>query len=634
MYSLFRGFVETINKQSIRKFKNVEKLPSLKDVRHKDSYAGILNYNTVLIDIDDQEESERLFDIVEDLKLNCRVYQTTRGKHFLFLNDENIERNGNKLFAASGFICDVKIGSKNSYSVLKQNGVERDIIYDICPDDEYQTIPKWLVPIRTKNKPDFSVMKEGDGRNQELFNYILILQNNNFSKDEIRECIRIINTYVLPESLDEKEIETILRDESFLKESFFDSKGRFLHSKFGDFLIAEHKIIRINGKIHYFSDGVYVSENIESLMLRHLKQLRRSQRQEAKSYIEMRINQNTLSHDQNYIAFKNGLYNLKDKQLEDFKSDVIVTNKIPHDYNQRAEPNITDDVLNRLACGNHAIVDLLAEVIGYLFFRRNELRKAFMLLGPKHNGKSTFIFMLQTMLGADNYSTLDIEDFNHEYKAAECFSKLANLGDDINDNFIRAAGTFKKIVSGDAITVNIKYENPVKFNPYCKLIFSGNTIPRLGKGYDADAIIDRLIIIPFNADFSKQNTSDFDPFIKDKLRTEKAQERLIKIGIDGLHRVLKNNSFTIPDQSKDELEEYEKILNPTTVFIELNKDRIVNHSTQKIYDHYKTWCIDEGIKAISHAQLSRIINKELGLETMLKRIDGKPTRIFAEKERK
>ena len=94
MYSLFRGFVETINKQSIRKFKNVEKLPSLKDVRHKDSYAGILNYNTVLIDIDDQEESERLFDIVEDLKLNCRVYQTTRGKHFLFLNDENIERNG------------------------------------------------------------------------------------------------------------------------------------------------------------------------------------------------------------------------------------------------------------------------------------------------------------------------------------------------------------------------------------------------------------------------------------------------------------------------------------------------------------------------------------------------------------
>ena len=36
-----------------------------------------------------------------------------------------------------------------------------------------------------------------DGRNQSLFNYILTLQSNDFSKEEARETIRIINQFVL-----------------------------------------------------------------------------------------------------------------------------------------------------------------------------------------------------------------------------------------------------------------------------------------------------------------------------------------------------------------------------------------------------------------------------------------------------
>ena len=56
-------------------------------------YAGILATNTILVDLDDGEQAEILMKIVEALQLNCRVYQTTRGKHFLFTNTqaENIQ---------------------------------------------------------------------------------------------------------------------------------------------------------------------------------------------------------------------------------------------------------------------------------------------------------------------------------------------------------------------------------------------------------------------------------------------------------------------------------------------------------------------------------------------------------------
>ena len=64
-------------------------------------------------------------------------------------------------------------------------------------------------------------METGDGRNQKLFNYILTLQANDFTKEEAKECIKIINKYILLDPLDEKELDTILRDDAFQKPVFF-----------------------------------------------------------------------------------------------------------------------------------------------------------------------------------------------------------------------------------------------------------------------------------------------------------------------------------------------------------------------------------------------------------------------------
>ena len=630
MYQLFKGYVPTKDKKCTMTFKgkSSEELLNLRDASTLNEFAGILNDDTILIDVDDFDQSEILMQIVEDKQLACRVYRTTRGKHFLFKNGGRCEKNWIKQKLACGLQSDGKLGSRTSYSILKFDGKAREIIYDIYADEDYDTVPMWMLPIRSKI--DFLTMDEGDGRNQSLFNYILRLQSNGFSKDDVRECITIINKYVLKKPLEEKELASILRDEAFKTPSFYDGKT-FLHDKFGLYLISEYNIIKIGGVLHYFKNGVYVPANIEGLMIKHIQNLKQNQRKEVVAFMMAYITENTPVSSANFIAFKNGIYDLAADTLEPFSKDKIMTNLIHWNYNPDAYSELADDVLNKLACNDKKIRLLLEEVIGYTFYRRNELRKAFMLKGKRHNGKSTFLDMLAQLLGEDNVSALDLGDLSHEYKSAGLFGKLANLGDDIEDEFIPSAGTFKKIVSGDRINANVKFAAPIEFNPYCKLIFSGNTIPRLGRGRDSDAIIDRLIIVPFNASFNK-GTEGFTPFIKYQLRSEECMEYLVKIGIEGLKRVLAENAFTTTDSMDEALSEYAEALNPISTFFDEYGDKLLNEPTKKCYRLYDTFCYENAMKPVSHIEFSKAVKEHYDCEIKTLRYEGKPMKLFVKKE--
>ena len=103
---IFRGYVPTKDKQCLEKFKGRKRLNTLEDVADLDEYAGILGAEAILIDVDDAETSDLLFQIVQDFELKCRVYQTTRGKHFIFKNPEGlVEKSWTKKLGGIPSIC-------------------------------------------------------------------------------------------------------------------------------------------------------------------------------------------------------------------------------------------------------------------------------------------------------------------------------------------------------------------------------------------------------------------------------------------------------------------------------------------------------------------------------------------------
>lgn len=634
-YNLFKGYVPTKNKECTMAFKgkSSEQLQTLKTVSKLDEYAGILNDDAVLIDIDDEEQSNILMRIVEDKELLCRVYKTTRGMHFLFRNNNSIEKNKTHTLLACGLSADIKLGTRTSYSILKYDNHEREIIYDIFEDEDYQDVPKYLLPITSKKIP-FIDMKEGDGRNQELFNYILTLQSNDFSKEDAKETIEIINTYILKKSLEQSELDIILRDDSFKKPIFF-SKNVFLFDKFAKFLISEHHIIKLSDQLHIYKDGVYVTGNsiIESEMIKYIPSLNKQKRSEVLSYLDILASTHKKVSPANYIAFKNGIYNLDDDTLKEFDPNIIITNKINHDYNPNVYNNDADNMLNKLACNDKKIRLLLEEVVGYTFYRRNELRKCFMLKGKKSNGKSTFLSMLQNVLGDENVSNLDLKNLGEQFKTAELYSKLCNIGDDIEDEYIKNTSVFKKVVSGDPIVVEKKGLQPFTLKTYAKLLFSANAIPRMGKGKDNEAILDRIVIIPFDAKFSKED-DDFDPYIKYKLLQDECAEYLIKIGIEGLKRVLSNQQFTINEKIKEELKEFEEDNNPMLMFFNEIGDSMLNEPTKRCYQKYVDFCIENNTKRCSQISFSRQVNDFYKYTTTTKRVNGKTVKVFVKKEGK
>lgn len=624
----FKGYVRTKDKKCAEKFKNRTDFSTYDQIKDLDEFAGILSADTILIDIDDQEQSEIMMKMVEDNDILCRVYETTRGKHFLFKNS-TVDKCFTHTKLACGLTADIKVGVKNSYEVLKFNGVERPVIYDVVEGEEYQTIPTWMLPVKTS--ADFIGMDAGDGRNQALFNYILSLQSNGYGVEEARDCIRLINKYVLKDPLSDQELEVILRDEAFQQPVFYDGR-KFLHDQFGNYLINTKHIIRLDGELHIYKDGIYVSDlrEIEAAMIRLIPTIQRSKRQEVLSYIDVMANTEKTAASSDWIAFKNGVYNVKTDEFKEFTPDLIITNKIPWDYNPAADHELTDIIIENVACGDEEVMDLLEEMVGYCMYRRNELGKAFILTGSGSNGKSTFLNMLRRMLGRENISVLDLKQLSDRFSTVMMYQKLANIGDDISDEFVSDTSEFKKIVTGESISAEQKGQPKFNFDPYCKLLFSSNNIPRLGKGKDSKAIMRRLVIIPFNARFDKSDPN-FRPFIGDDLKSAEAMEYLIQIGLYGLKRVLRERSFTEPATVQKELVEYERENNPVMRFIdEMEADNwfVDGKSTGEVYSRYCEFCVSENLQPISKIAFSKQLAKQFGYVIKDQKINGKKFRIY------
>lgn len=623
MTELYRGFVKTRNKKCVEKFKDRNDLMNLEQAQQLDEYAGILAENIVLVDFDDETHAKIAFDIVREEQLNCVAVKTSRGVHLYFKCNEHTQNCRTGASLACGLKADIKLGSRNSYAICKFNGVEREAIYKTETLDE---IPPYFIPMKTP--VDFVNMENGDGRNQTLYNHILTLQSLGLSKDKIRLVLEIANDFVFDEPLSHSELEIIGRDEAFQKDSFFDG-STLAFEKFSRFLISECHIIKLNGQLYVYKDGVYVQGHkfIEAAMIKFIPRLTKSKRTEILEYIELIMVEETEPAPSNLIAFKNGIYDIVQDKMLPFDPKHIITNKINFDYNPNAKSELVKNTMRKISCNNEDIIMLLYEVAGYCLFRKSEMGKSFILTGSGANGKSTYLDMIRTMLGASNISSLDLSELCSEFKNSTIVGKLANIGDDISGNFIPDVSIFKKLCTGEAITFNEKFKTPYQSESYAKLLFSANEVPRMGKGRDSYAIKRRVVLVPFKARFTK-NDPDYSPFIKYELREPENIEYLIKMAVEGLKCVLENKEFTTCDAVEQEMEEYENQNNSVVSFLNNGDVKIENESVGEVYLAYSVYCRESNLQALSKIAFSKEIQKQANVVSRTTSVAGRSIRVF------
>ena len=595
-------------KQATHKFKDGVGAKSWDEVKDYDNIGLIVPAPFIVLDFDTVSDAKIMLNIVESLDLKCKVMKTTRGYHFWFRSEEPWKC-FKKTRLAIGIYSDCKSHSKNAYVVIKKDGQMREWIRS-CKSDEIQQVPEWLRPIlQVGNQFSFKGMKEGDGRNQELFNYIVYLQSKGFTRETIREAIHVINNYVFEEPLSDSEIKTIVRDDAFKSDEEIEQQRaermeKFAHNVFGDELINEFKIITVNGQLYIYEDGYYQQDEriIENKMIDIFPTILQRQRSEVLAYIRIKthLNQSDIKVNPYIINLKNTRLDLRTCNLLPFTSDAIEFDRIPVTYDPTAYNADLDKMLNRVFLSDREVLDLFEEMLGYCLIKHCDYQKGFMLYGNGSNGKSTILDLIKKFIGSRNYVSIELDKVTGKFETAELEHKLANIGDDINNKSMGDTGMLKKLFSGNSVLVQRKGERPFDLEPYAKHIYSCNEIPRSANDKTL-GFYRRWMLIPFNAVF-KTTDADYDPLIKEKIFTDNALSYLLNLAIKGAQRLIENKSFTEPTIVKEAMDEY-KIENSnvlTWIYDEnIGLLDVCKKPRDEVYTDFVNWCRMSNIKQIT-----------------------------------
>ena len=602
-----------------------------------DDVAVIVPKGYIVLDFDTTTDAEIMLKIVETLDLKCRVMKTTRGIHCWFKTTEEAPKCFTKSRLAIGIYCDRKSGGRNAYVKIKQDGKPRKWLKKI-PHDEIETVPKWLSPVSAPTNK-FSFVGMGDGRNQELFNYIVYLQTKGFKRQEIKDTIEVINSFVFSEPLSDNEISLICRDEAFKPDDVIaeqiekaeQKRSGWSHNEFGDELINAFNIITVNGQLYVYEDGYYQADEriIERKMIQLYPSIKQTQRNEVLSYIRIKthVNASTLKTNPYVINLKNTRLDVRTGKCLEFTPNAIEFDRIPVTYDPSAYCADLNKMLNRVFLCDTEVINLFKEMLGACLLKHNRYQKAFLLYGSGANGKSTVLDLIKRFLGSINYSTVSLEDVTGKFNKVLLYNKLANIGDDIDNVTIKDTGTLKKMIAGNAITVEHKGEKQFTIEPFATHIYSCNNIPR---SFDkSDGFYRRWIFIPFNAKFSIED-EDYDPLIEDKITTDTALSYLLNLALEGVKRLIKTGKFTEPESVLKALEDYRTDNSTVLSWIEdkgLEEDYFTENATDKIYSDFTDWCKVSGVKT-NNITGKKTFNKEIankfGFESKQKqRSDGK-----------
>lgn len=595
-------------KAPTHKFKDGQGTKTWEEAKDFDNVAVVVPKGYVVLDFDTTSDADIMLSIIDALNLKTRVIKTTRGIHCWFKSPEEEPKNFIKQRLAVGIYCDRKAGARNAYVKIKSDGKPRKCIRKLKLS-ELEVVPKWLSPISAPSgKFAFKDMGEGSGRNQELFNYIVYLQTKGFNRDEIRKTIEVINDHVFADPLPDYEIATICRDEAFKPDDVIaeqvqkaqDRKAGFSHNDFGDQLIEEFNIIEVNGVLYVYEDGYYQADDriIENKMIELYPGILQRQRSEVLAYLRIKCHKSASEIRVNpyVINLKNTRLDIRTSKCLEFTPDVIEFDRIPVTYDPSAYCEDLDKMLNRVFLGDREVIDLFEEMLGACLLKHNRYQKAFLLYGSGSNGKSTILDLIKTFLGLRNYSTVSLEDVTSRFNKVLLLNKLANIGDDIDNVTIKDTGTLKKMIAGNAITVENKGEKQFTIEPYATHIYSCNAIPR---SFDkSDGFYRRWLLIPFNARFSVDD-EDYDPLIADKITTDTALSYLLNLAIRGANRLTKKGQFTEPQSVKNALEDYKTDNSTVLSWIEdkeLNEDYFLDTPRDASYSDFVDWCKLSGIK--------------------------------------
>jgi putative DNA primase/helicase len=196
----------------------------------------------------------------------------------------------------------------------------------------------------------------------------------------------------------------------------------------------------------------------------------------------------SFDQDEKHINLNNGVLDTEGIKLKQHSPEYYFTYKLDVDYKPGDTKcpefmSFLESVFNEPNKDGEfepdwETIDKILKIGGYLLYPKNKMEKLFMFLGDGSNGKSFLIDIYQSFFPKKFVTSLSLKTLSDENSFSReqlIYSKL-NISAEEKGQKIDSE-QIKRIVSGQDITVNKKFEKNPNITPKTKIVVDSNGLP-------------------------------------------------------------------------------------------------------------------------------------------------------------
>ncbi len=294
------------------------------------------------------------------------------------------------------------------------------------------------------------------------------------------------------------------------------------------------------------------------------------------------------------LNLKNGLLDIYTRELKPHRPDFVSLVQSPVEYDPKAECPTWLQCIEAWMEGDEKKEKsrLLQQFSGYCLSSSMHYDKALFLVGDGGNGKSTFVDTIAMVIGQEATSHIDLEGLYGQYGMKGLIGKRLNVIEEVHGNYYQS-NKLKKLISGEEVTIDIKYKDQFTFRPQAKFIFAVNIMPRVDD--TSTATERRICALQFKNNFrDNPNTalrSSFGLLAKEL-------SGILNWMLDGAKDLVEAGKFVITKEQINMLSEYRQENSSVEGFIgeclkQVDGGRVL---VRDLYDEYKAYCVRDGRK--------------------------------------
>lgn len=302
-----------------------------------------------------------------------------------------------------------------------------------------------------------------------------------------------------------------------------------------------------------------------------------------------------ITNDKGHILnVKNGLLNIRTRELSPHTPAFVSLIQSPVVYDKEAKCPVWEECIEAWMKGDEAEekTTLLQQFSGYCLSSSMLYDRALFLVGDGGNGKSTFVDTISMVIGKEATSHIDLEGLYGQYGMKGLIGKRLNIIEEVHGNYYQS-NKLKKLISGESVTIDVKYKDQFDFRPQAKFIFAVNIMPRVDD--TSTATERRICAVQFLNNFrDNPNTA----LRSDVGLLAKELPGILNWMLDGADKLIKMGKFIVTKEQTDMLSEYRQENSSVEGFIGecLIFEEGAKLTARDAYEEYKSYCIRDGRK--------------------------------------